>query len=65
MNLICNRYEDETSLSLSTLKQKDNEETLEQIATPSDKPHIEETSKTILAIVPDNQPEVKYARPVK
>ncbi|XP_020293454.1 uncharacterized protein LOC109859524 [Pseudomyrmex gracilis] len=58
-------YEDETSLSLSTLKQKDNEETLEQSATPSDKPHIEATSKTILAIIPDNQPEVKYARPVK
>ncbi|KAH0951561.1 hypothetical protein HN011_005593 [Eciton burchellii] len=58
-------YEDETSLSSTTLKPKDNEECSESSIIPN-KLDIDETPLTISAVTSAiGQPEVKYAQPVK
>lgn len=62
----CNRYEDETSLSSTTLKMKDNEESSMETSIIPNKLHVnDETPSIISAIMAVGQPEVKYAQPVK
>ncbi|KAM0731380.1 SCO-spondin [Formica fusca] len=59
-------YEDETSLSSTTLKMKDNEESSMETSIIPNKLHInDETPSIISAIMAVGQPEVKYAQPVK
>jgi len=61
---LCNRYEDETSLSSTTLKQDNEENSIERSIIPN-KLHVNETSSIVSAIMAVGQPEVKYAQPVK
>ncbi|CAL1681661.1 unnamed protein product [Lasius platythorax] len=58
-------YEDETSLSSTTLKLKDNEESSMERSIIPNKLHVNETLSTVSAIMAVGQPEVKYAQPVK
>ncbi|GAB1859485.1 Acetylcholine receptor subunit alpha-like 2 [Camponotus japonicus] len=57
-------YEDETSLSSTTLKQDNEENSIERSIIPN-KLHVNETSSIVSAIMAVGQPEVKYAQPVK
>ncbi|KAL6255317.1 hypothetical protein P5V15_013657 [Pogonomyrmex californicus] len=57
-------YEDETSLSSTTLKLRDTEESSERSVIPN-KLHIDEPPVTVSAVMAIGQPEVKYAQPVK
>lgn len=61
----CNRYEDETSLSSTTLKFRDNEESCAERSVIPNKLHADEPPATVSAIMAIGQPEVKYAQPVK
>ncbi|EFN76017.1 hypothetical protein EAI_16120 [Harpegnathos saltator] len=58
-------YEDETSLSSTTLKFKDNEEGCSERSVIPNKLHTAETPPTVSAMMAVGQPEVKYAQPVK
>ncbi|XP_072764164.1 uncharacterized protein Gogo isoform X3 [Anoplolepis gracilipes] len=58
-------YEDETSLSSTTLKFKDNEESSMERSIIPNKLHVNETLHTVSAIMAVGQPEVKFAQPVK
>ncbi|XP_014468051.1 PREDICTED: uncharacterized protein LOC106740996 isoform X2 [Dinoponera quadriceps] len=58
-------YEDETSLSSTTLKFKDNEESCTERNVIPNKLHAAETPRTVSPIMAVGQPEVKYAQPVK
>jgi len=60
-----NRYEDETSLSSTTLKLPDNEEICTEKSVIPNKLHADEPPVTVSAIMAIGQPEVKYAQPVK
>lgn len=60
-----NRYEDETSLSSTTLKLKDNEESSTCKSIIPNKLDVDETPSIVSAIMAVGQPEVKYAQPVK
>ncbi|XP_032671721.1 uncharacterized protein LOC116844362 isoform X3 [Odontomachus brunneus] len=58
-------YEDETSLSSTTLKFKDNEESCTERSVIPNKLHAAEMPPTMSAMMAVGQPEVKYAQPVK
>ncbi|TGZ54212.1 Neuronal acetylcholine receptor subunit alpha-5, partial [Temnothorax longispinosus] len=58
-------YEDETSLSSTTLKFRDNEESCTERSVIPNKLHADEPPATVSAIMAIGQPEVKYATPVK
>ncbi|XP_025991636.1 uncharacterized protein LOC105203875 isoform X2 [Solenopsis invicta] len=58
-------YEDETSLSSTTLKLRDNEESCAEKSVIPNKLHDDEPPATVSAIMAIGQPEVKYAQPVK
>ncbi|XP_011690757.1 PREDICTED: uncharacterized protein LOC105451785 [Wasmannia auropunctata] len=58
-------YEDETSLSSTTLKLRDNEESCAERSVIPNKLHADEPPATISSIMAIGQPEVKYAQPVK
>ncbi|KAL0109016.1 hypothetical protein PUN28_014247 [Cardiocondyla obscurior] len=58
-------YEDETSLSSTTLKLRDNEESYTEKSVIPNKLHVDESPATVSSIMAIGQPEVKYAQPVK
>ncbi|XP_011869419.1 PREDICTED: uncharacterized protein LOC105562883 isoform X2 [Vollenhovia emeryi] len=58
-------FEDETSLSSTTLKFQDNEENCTERSVIPNKLHADEPLATVPAIMAIGQPEVKYAQPVK
>lgn len=60
-----NRYEDETSLSSTTLKFRDDDESCTERSVIPNKLHTDEPSATVSAIMAIGQPEIKYAQPIK
>ena len=59
-----NRYEDETSLSSTTLKFRDDDESCTERSVIPNKLHTDKPV-TVSAIMAIGQPEIKYAQPIK
>ncbi|EGI58243.1 hypothetical protein G5I_13677 [Acromyrmex echinatior] len=58
-------YEDETSLSSTTLKFRDDDESCTERSVIPNKLHTDEPPVTVSAIMAIGQPEIKYAQPIK
>ncbi|KAG5323137.1 SSPO protein, partial [Acromyrmex heyeri] len=58
-------YEDETSLSSTTLKFRDDDESCTERSVIPNKLHTDESPVTVSAIMAIGQPEIKYAQPIK
>ncbi|XP_012054704.1 PREDICTED: uncharacterized protein LOC105617761 [Atta cephalotes] len=58
-------YEDETSLSSTTLKFRDDDESCTERSVIPNKLHTDKPPVTVSAIMAIGQPEIKYAQPIK